>query len=566
MTNGGNAIGDEFDWVVKYGMETPLVTLSGDVGSSPNGGQHNLVVSAVSYLTLSDDLVNQGKFIDQLGLAGAVQFGMGNRLDNYIYDAKPPAGSNLNSLVGNTGRDSIVSAAKGDLLIGGTAYGLDQVGLAIRDFASVADGGNGLKNSIFRDSDPIPVGLNGPGAADPSQFWFVPGYYGAAYDPARNRDTLIAGAVNATLDGGAGADSLVGSGIGDEEDVASKFGDMFIVSQGAGGKESQKINFGDAVIGNGGNDTVTFTDSDYLWWGGHQENAVLEMHDYTIAADISNLVLQMGAPTARNGIGNSKSTGSDHKDWFAEVGSNLILGNEFDNILDGGGVGGVAGAANVGGFDTLTGGAGSDYFVISGYTGASNNKWEPSITDYKDGSLAGNSEWDIAKSEYTDADFVVITDFTPDEDFLSLTKAADYWIGVAPTGYKIDNVRPSTGALLPNKNATNFGIYKAGTYGSKTGAPDLVAQIQLAGGITLDTASLVLVTTPPNIPAQPGTLVPTGTKSDVLLGWGSFWKMDGALFSNGSTFNDQLETQANFVNTIQTPSTASLSDLMKQIV
>jgi len=377
---------------------------------------------------------------------------------------------------------------------------------------------------------------------------------------------LIAGATNTTLDGGAGADSLYGSDAGDEDDVASKFGDMFIVSQGAGGKESQKINFGDAVIGNGGNDTVTFTDSDYLWWGGHQENAVLEMHDYTIAADISNLVLQMGAPTARNGIGNSKSTGSDHKDWFAEVGSNLILGNEFDNILDGGGVGGVAGAANVGGFDTLTGGAGSDYFVISGYTGASNNKWEPSITDYKDGSLAGNSEWDIAKSEYTDADFVVITDFTPDEDFLSLTKAADYWIGVAPTGYKIDNVRPSTGALLPNKNATNFGIYKAGTYGSKTGAPDLVAQIQLAGGITLDTASLVLVTTPPNIPAQPGTLVPTGTKSDVLLGWGSFWKMDGALFSNGSTFNDQLETQANFVNTIQTPSTASLSDLMKQIV
>jgi len=560
VTNGGNAIGDEFDWVVKYGNETPVVTLSGDVGSSLNGGQHNLVVSAVSYLTLSDELVNQGKFIDQLGLAGAQQFGMGNRLDNYIYDAKPPAGSNLNTLVGNAGRDSIVSASKGDVLIGGTAYGLDQVGLAIRDFASVADGGNGLKNSIFRDTDPIPVGLNGPGAADPSQFWFVPGYYGEAYDPARNRDTLIAGAVKTTLDGGAGADSLVGSGSGDDDDVASASGDMFIVSQGSGGEFSKNILFGDAVIGNGGNDTVTFTDSDYLWWGGHQENAVLEMHDYTIAADISNLVLQTGAPTARNATGNSKSTANDHKDWFAEIGSNRIIGNEFDNILDGGGVG------KVGGFDTLTGGAGSDYFAISGYTGASNNKWEPSITDYKDGSLAGNSEWDITKSEYTDADFVVITDFTPDQDFLSLTKAADYWIGVAPTGYKVDNVRPSTGALLPDANATNFGIYKAGTYGSKTGAPDLIAQIQLAGGITLDTASLVLVTTPPNTPAQPGTLVPTGTKSDVLLGWGSFWKMDGALFSNGSNFNDQLETQANFVNTIQTPSTASLSDLMAKIV
>ena len=576
VTNGGNAIGDEFDRIEEYGNETPVVTLSGDVGSSLNGGQHNLVVSTVRYLTLSDVLVNQGMFIDQLALAGALQFGMGNRLDNYIYDAKPPAGSNFNTLVGNTGRDTIVSASKNNLLIGGTAYGLDQVGLAIRDFASVADGGNGLINSIFRDTDPIPVGLNGPGAVDPSQFWFVPGFYkyGEEVDPNRNRDTLIAGAVKTTLDGGAGADSLVGSGPGDEDEIAARSGDMFIVSQGSGGKQSQNVNFGDAVIGNGGNDTVTFTDSDYLWWGGnqefgnqnggHQENAVLEMHGYTIADDISNLVLQMGAPTARNGTGNSKSTGNDHKDWFAEIGSNRIIGNEFDNILDGGGVGGEAGAANVGGFDTLTGGAGSDYFVISGYTGASNNKWDPSITDYTVAPNVGKSEWDITKSEYTDADFVVITDFTPDQDYLSLTKATDYWIGVAPTGYKIDNVRPLTGASLPN--ATNFGIYKAGTYGSKTGAPDLVAQIQLAGGITLNTASLVLVTTPPNTPAQPGTLVLTGTKSDVILGWGNFYKMDGALFSNGSTFNDQLETKVNFVDTIQTPSTASLSDLMNQIV
>ena len=576
VTNGGNAIGDQFDWVVKYGNETPVVTEAGNVGSSLNGGQHNLVVSTVRYLTLSDDLVNQGKFIDQLGLAGSLQFGMGNRLDNYIYDAKPSAGSNINTLVGNTGRDSIVSASKDNVLIGGTAYGLDQVGLAIRDFASVADGGNGLNNSIFRDTDPIPVGLNGPGAVDPSQFWFIPGFYeyGDVYDPNRNRDTLIAGAAKTTLDGGAGADSLVGSGPGDEDDILISAGDMFIVSQGSGGKFAKNINFGDAVIGNGGNDTVTFTDSDYLWWGGnqefgnqnggHQENAVLEMHGYTIADDISNLVLQMGAPTARNATGNGKSTGNDHTDWFTEIGSNRIIGNEFDNILDGGGVGGEAGAANVGGFDTLTGGAGSDYFVISGYTGASNNKWDASITDYKDGANAGKSEWDITKSEYTDADFVVITDFTPDEDFLSLTKAADYWIGAAPTDYKIDNVRPLRGASLPN--ATNFGIYKAGTYGSKTGAPDLVAQIRLAGGITLDTSSLAFVTTTPNTPAQPDTLVPTGTKSDVILGWGNFYKMDGALFSNGSTFNSQLETKVNFVDTIQTPSTASLSDLMNQIV
>jgi Ca2+-binding RTX toxin-like protein len=564
VMNGGNAIGDEFDWVVKYGNETPVVTQTGNVGSSLNGGQHNLIVSGVEYLTLSDTLVHQGKFIDQLALAFSGQFGMGNRLDNYIYDAKPLSGQNNNTLVGNTGRDSIVGASKGDVLIGGTAYRLDQVGLAIRDFASVADGGNGFKNSIFRDTDPIPAGLNGPGAADPSQFWFVPGFYeyGDVYDPNRNRDTLIAEVAGITLDGGAGADSLVGSGPGDDLDTVSGGGggDMFIVSQGSGGKFAKNINFGDVVIGNGGNDTITFTDSDYLWWGGHLEDAVLEMHGYTITEDISNLVLQMGAPTARNATGNSNSTGNDHADWFSEIGSNLIIGNEFDNIIDGGGVGGKE---NVGGFDTLTGGLGSDLFVISGYTGASNNKWAPAITDYKDGDNVGNSEWDITTSEYTDADFVVIADFTPNQDFLSLANAADqYWIGVAPTGYKIDNVRPLTGASLPD--ATNFGIYKAGTYGSKTGAPDLVAQIKLAGGITLNTAALDFVTEP-STPAEPGTLVLTGEKSDVMLGWGSFWKMDGALFSDGSNFNDRLKTNAIFEDTIQTASTASLSDLMTKI-
>jgi Ca2+-binding RTX toxin-like protein len=125
VKNGGNAIGDEFDWVVKFGNETPIVTQAGNVGSSLYGGQHNLVVSRVDYLTLSDELVNQGKFIDQLALAETGQFGQGNRLDNYIYDA-----GTGNTLVGDKGRDSIVGAGA-NFLIGGTAYGLDQVGLEI---------------------------------------------------------------------------------------------------------------------------------------------------------------------------------------------------------------------------------------------------------------------------------------------------------------------------------------------------------------------------------------------------------------------------------------------------
>jgi Ca2+-binding RTX toxin-like protein len=570
VKNGGQALGDDFDWVVKYGNETPVNYGEGGIGASLNGGQHNLVVSAVGYLTLSNTIVSQGKFIDQLVLSGEGQFGMGNRLDNFIYDA----GGGSNTLVGGTGRDSITGSGADNVLIGGTAYGVDNVGLAIKDFASVADGGNGLTNSIFRDTDPIPVGLNGPATADPSQFWFVPGYYGEVLDPARNRDTLVANGAS-TLDGGAGHDSLNGSGGNDNFLVSGSWSPIDYDLNGyLGGSRSQNISVNDAVFGNGGNDTVTFTDSDYLWWSGHQEGATLEMHGYILGSEenaISNLVLQMGAPTARNGTGNKNSTGNDHEGGFEEIGSNLIVGNEFDNILDGDGVGGDG---NVGGFDTLTGMGGSDLFVISGYLEASNNKWEPSITDFTVGPSAGQSQWDSSKSEYTDADFVLVTDFTPGQDFLSLSGAATgYWIGVAPTGFSTNNVSPLTGTATPA--ADSFGIYRSASYGS--GSPDLVAHIRTAGGVELDVNRLQLAYTP-----APFDLIPTvdetstdtngnGTIGDRgkafhHLGWGTFYEFDGALFDDGSTVNASLITKPSFQSTIQSPSTASLSALMGQIV
>lgn len=559
VKNGGQALGDEFDWVVKYDKETPVNFGAGGVGASLNGGQHNMVVSAVPYLVLSDTIVSQGKFIDQLVLSGAGQFGMGNRLDNFIADGLNGGGGSGNTLVGGVGRDSIQGGAvRDDVLIGGTAYGVDNVGLAIKDFAPISAGGNGLLSSIFRDTDPIPVGLNGPGTADPSQFWFVPGFYGGVLDPNRNRDTLVA-ADASTLDGGAGHDSLVGSSTpnsrGDNFFVSGSYSTPKGVPYILGGNLSQNINIQDAVFGNGGNDTVTFTDSDRLWWSGYAEGEVLPMNGYVLGSDISNLVLQMGSPTARDGTGNRNSTGNDHTGWFEEIGSNLIVGNEFDNILDGGGVGGDG---NVGGFDTLTGMGGSDLFVISGYRGATNNRWDVSITDFTSPPNAGQSLWDSARSEYTDADFVLVTDFTAGEDFLSLPGSpADYWIGAAPTGFNTNNVRPLTGTATPA--AADFGIYRSANYGS--GAPDLVAHIQMSGGIGLDIATLQLAYTP-----AASSQINTGDKASQFLGWGKFYQLETALFNDGTAFSDSLETKPNFQTTIQTPSTASLTSLMGQIV
>jgi hypothetical protein len=395
----------------------------------------------------------------------------------------------------------------------------------------------------------VPVDPNGPGTADPSQFWFVPGFYkyGEVFDANRNRDTLVA-FESSTLDGGAGNDSLVGSS------TPNSRGDNFFVSAGPGGILSQEIAFNDAVFGNGGNDTVTFTDSDYLWWSGHQEDDPLAMNGYTIAGDISNLVLQMGAPTARNGTGNRTSTGNGNQ------GSNLIVGNEFDNILDGNGVGGQAQTGT--GIDTLTGDGGqsfvlgSDNFIVgSNYRNSSSNVWDVQIktTDISTidpitGAVTPRfqHEWNARQSRYLDFDFVIITDFDANDNLSLGGDASEYSIGNVSSDLSNPggNVGHSGSAFTSNQ----FGIYYTGIYGSTN--PNLVAIIQTADATLLDTTALVQR---PSLasPQITGNALPP----DPPFGWGnSFWEL------NSSSFNAYVN-QTYF----QQASTASLSDLINRI-
>jgi hypothetical protein len=261
------------------------------------------------------------------------------------------------------------------------------------------------------------------------------------------------------------------------------------------------------------------------------------MNGYTIGSDISNLVLQAGAPTARNSTGNSKSTGNDHSGWFDELGSNLILGNEFDNILSGGGVGGDA---NVGGFDTLTGGGGQDMFMVRGYINASNNRWDPVY--------AGDSQvWNPRASTYTDSDYVLITDFTG-EDIINLgtlESLPDFVIGRAP-GYVGENNLSSPDSTTA---VNNFGIFRKSNL---KGDPDLVAHVRTAGGLQLDATSLV-----PGNEFQPRAAT-DGSR-------GVFYEIAGVRFDDSGTPRAATDL-FNPLNHSQTPSTASLSALMGQIV
>lgn len=596
VKNGGQTMGGVFDHVIEFGDESPVTSLTG-VGASLNGGRHNLLVSDLPFTTLSDTIVSQGKFIDQLAIISGNSFGRGNRLDNYI-----ELRGGMSTLVGALGRDSLVATGidlgSSSVLIGGTAHGIDNVGLAIKatngnkiranssfSLASgvsagssmlqltsvpaglfvgqVIQGGNFIApdttiSSIigniillsrpttdaasagfslstdnkatyqrYRDTDPVPPNLAGPGEADNSQYWFIKTPEGSVYDPMRNSDTLVADEgrrTGMTLDGGAGYDSLWGSNYGDG------LGDTFIVSSGEyaglqyggmiqGGYFSDEIRLGDAVFGNGGNDTLVFTDSDNYWSG--ELGATTAIHGYSILSDtgesdISNLILGPGSPTALIAIGNMSSAGVPDRG----TGSNQIVGNEFDNTLDGGGVGGFNGKGE--GIDTLTGGAGSDLFVVSGYSASTKNKWDVDITTPETGPNAGKFVLTSNKSTYTDADYVLIMDFGPDDQIALDGSASAYWIGAAPgkLGLDANNVQPGFAST------NDFGIYKSS--GPSGDGPNLVAHVQTSG-LFLDPADL----SPANQAFTPN-LGPVSS-TEAYLGWGQFYRLDGSSIASNIT-------------------------------
>ena len=492
VSNGGTTIDTlngivttgAYDQVIKYGLETPA-------------GQNNLVISAVDYLTLSDTDFSQGKFINQAWAAYGGQYVAGNRLDNTLVGY----GSG-NTLLGAGGRDSIFSAASGAYLLGGTAYGLDSIGGARVDYA------NGQSASIYRDTDPVPVTPNGPGSADNSQYWMVNGPFGPVFDPLRNSDTLVSGVngddslrdiAGAVIDGGAGYDSMEG-GTGNDTLYVSSI-NTFDTLRGTGSSRNASMSLtgagygGDVVVGGGGNDWIILTGSDVYWSG--RLGATTADLGYALSNDgdaaggqsISNIKLQDGSPVARRATGNATSTGNQQKSNLGEeLGSNQIIGNEQDNTLNGGGVGGTSGKGV--GVDTLRGGkdikgtdSGADLFVIGANyrTSESNSIADTDITVILLNATTARNIYSVVKNA-TDADYAVIEGFSndtsdlPNLDKLQLAGSlSNYAIGAAPSSFGENNIK-SSGSVDRN----HFGIYDIGG-----GAPNLVAVVNTTEDITL---------------------------------------------------------------------------------
>jgi VCBS repeat-containing protein len=196
------------------------------------------------------------------------------------------AGNDL--MRGGSGDDTYVVDSVSDVTVETAGEGLDTVqasvsytladnieNLVLTGTANTAGTGNELDNVI-----------TGNGGSN-------------ALSGGAGNDTLLGGAGNDVLDGGSGADNLQG-GVGNDTYIVDEAGD--VVTEAA----------------NAGTDTV---------------NAGI---DYTLGANVENLVLLDGA---LNGTGNALN--------------NSITGNAANNLIDGGA-----------GVDTMAGGLGDDTYIV----------------------------------------------------------------------------------------------------------------------------------------------------------------------------------------------------------
>ena len=540
-----NGTQNNFDLCIKYGNETPVdytnvapstPTGIGATGVSLNGGQHNLIISNIAAIELSSTVVSQGKYIDELCVNGDGKFGEGNNLNNFIYDVNAKTGGNI--LVGNIGRDSIVGTGAKDLLIGGTATGTDSIAGALLDYAH--NGTNSV--SIYRDTDPTPSNAvtGGPGLADPSQYWTQNARLGGlVYNSLANSDTLIATA-SAAFDGGAGADSMVGSS-GNDTIYISSGGTLSL--NGGGYTNIDALTgvstytdkysptqvgnpLSDVVSGGGGNDTIIYTGSD-IYWSGLQNATTAQLGyalsntgDSTVGQSISNITLQMGDPIARSATGNSTSTGNvTLAGGSNEVGSNILIGNEYGATLNGGGVGGTDSLGGFGngtgiGIDSLVGNAKgavltppagttiqpvtgtADTFVIGTaltpmYTGSTSDAIAAITTSVPDPYHTATAITSVT-GYATDKDYAYIDAKKSTVDSLLggngamiyLSTKTTYLIGSAPTGLKENNISGGLSGVAETAASVNkFGIYALTS--DKAGNPfaNLVAVID---GIKLE--------------------------------------------------------------------------------
>ncbi|WNN91719.1 hypothetical protein [Gloeocapsopsis dulcis] len=337
-----------------------------------------------------------------LGLAGndTLYGGSGNDTLN--------GGAGIDSLIGGVGNDVYIINNVGDVVVEAANAGIDTVrssigyslpdnveNLTLTGNRNISGSGNGLNNRI--------IGNRGNNAL-----------FGG-----EGNDTLFGRVGNDTLDGGNGSDILYG-GDGDDTLIASDvyirrsfFLYDFLFFYGDGDP--------DILIGGDGNDTYIVVESgDRITEAPNAGiDTVIAYNSYSLGDNIENLIL------AEQEV-DEQTVFSSGIDGTGNRLNNIIIGNSSNNTLRGkagndsldGGAGDdiLAGTdSGIGEIDTLTGGSGSDIFILGSATTVFYNDGNPTTPGLND--------------------YALITDFNPDEDIIRLNgRRSDYVLAASPVG------------------------------------------------------------------------------------------------------------------------------------
>lgn len=327
-----------------------------------------------------------GANVENLTLTGSADTaGTGNELNNALIGN---AGNNV--LIGMVGNDFLDGGAGRDILIGGAGddtYVVDSTDDLLIEFAG--EGTDTVRASLdwTLGSNFENLTLTGDAALNGTGNELANVLTGNSV-----ANTLVGLAGNDTLDGGTGADTLIG-GTGDDHYIVDNVGDAVIEQAGEGidtvhaslswtlgnntenliltdganingtGNELDNIITGngtnniidggtgaDTMLGGGGDDTyiVENAGDTVIEYGGQGTDTIRSSLDWTLGANIENLVLTGSAETGTGNTLNNAITGT--------TGDNQLYGLAGNDVLDG-----------AGGADLLVGGTGDDTYIVEGY-------------------------------------------------------------------------------------------------------------------------------------------------------------------------------------------------------
>ncbi|OKH23357.1 FG-GAP repeat protein [Chroogloeocystis siderophila] len=394
--NGGAGIDSLIGGV---GNDVYIINNVGDIVVEAANAGIDTVRSSVSY-TLPNNVEN-------LILTGNRNInGTGNALANRIV-----GNSGNNIISGLAGNDTLFGGAGNDTLIGGTGndilYGGDGNDVLYGDQIGYAGGNNTLFGGAGNDT------LYGGNFND-----LLDG--GVGNDRLfgnEGNDTLYGGAGNDSLDGGGGSDILYG-GDGDDTLIPSDvnirrsfFLYDFLFFYGDGSP--------DLLVGGDGNDTYIIVESgDRIIEAPNAGiDTVIAYNSYSLGDNIENLTLaeqevdegrifSSGISGTGNSLDNIIIGNSSNNTLRGQAGNDLLDGGAGDDILAGTNRG-------IGEIDTLTGGSGSDLFILGSATTVFYNDGNPTTPGF--------------------GDYALITDFNPDEDTIRLNGTrSDYYLAASP--------------------------------------------------------------------------------------------------------------------------------------